>query len=73
MPREAPPITLFPILFLVRRTLANPSCTSDHCLVLADALDELITALPAYGLERAIAGTRRLSVHLRSIAPRYAR
>lgn len=66
-PIEALPCELGAV---IRRTLANPRATSDHLLVLADAMDEL-TTWPAD--PRFTASVHAAIAHLRALAPGRAR
>ena len=63
--------TPFGIAEIVKATLANPLCSSDHLLWLADAIDQIAReALPANSPY--VDPCKRLATDLRDAAPHYA-
>jgi hypothetical protein len=56
---------------LVKFMLADPRCTPDHVLILADGLEEMANELPPGS--NYIAALRRNTSALRDIAPAYTR
>jgi hypothetical protein len=55
---------------VIERTLANPKCSSDACLLLAEAMEETAELLPAQTIYRL--PTLRAAADLRAAAPAFA-